>query len=375
MSLALLFLTFSLTSVIELRAQVSGRELLRKLVEGARKEGQLDYFTISSMGERGVREIATAFNKRFNLNIRFNTDLSGGEDEKFSQALMEVASGLPASYDVLQGPEHRPLGLWEKKGIEHVDNWDAILKEIAPEAFEVKEKISPLILAGYAFAFGNRVKAINYRTDLIKEEELPRTRKELGNPKYKGMYPMEKWLTPTQYGILVYPKDEWLKIVRAGSWWKPPILHYPVAVQRMMAGEFKFMPSNAYYVFQVKAKNPKAPIGLAFFGDVTPVTYVLHLVRKGAKHPNAAKLFALWATSPEAQRIWENVEYASIENLMLKQGTGPMSTSVREAVTQKNIKLISWWDSKESLDSFLWYATKEGTEYSRVLEHAQFGRD
>jgi ABC-type Fe3+ transport system substrate-binding protein len=372
----LLGLVLTATSTLrQAGAQVPGQQLLQQLIEGARKEGRLDYFTISSMSERGAREIETAFNKRFGLNIRFNTDLSGGEDEKFSQALLEVASGLPPAYDVLQGPEHRPIGLWEKKGIEYIDNWQALLKEISPDAHEVQDKISPLILAGYAFAFGNRVKAINYRTDLIKEEELPETRKDLGNPKYKGMYPMEKWITPTQYGILVYPKDEWLKIVRSGSWWKPPIVHYPVGVQRMMAGEFKFMPSNAYYPFQVKARDPKAPIGLAFFKDVAPVTYVLHVVRKGAKHPNAAKLFTLWATSPEAQRIWENVEYASIENLMLKRGTGPMSTNVREGVAKKNIKLISWWDNKAALEAFLWYTTKEGEEYSQKIERAQFGRE
>ena len=355
-------------------AEISGQQLLKQLIEAARKEGRLDYFTISSQGERGAREIETAFNRRFDLNIKFNTDLSGGEAEKFSQAQMEAAAGIPPTYDVLQGPEHRPLGAWEKKAIQYIDNWEALLKEISSEAYEVRDKISPLVLAGYAFAFANRVSALNYRTDLISEDELPQTRKELGNPKYKGMYPADKWITTTQFGTLVYSRDEWLKIVQSWSWWNPPVLHYPVAVQRMMVGEFKFIPTNAYYVFQVKARDPKAPIGLAFFKDLTPVSYVLHHVQKGAKHPNAAKLFVLWSTSPEAQNIWESVENASAENLMLKRGTGPMSTNVREALLKKNVKLVSWWDNKKALDTFLWYSTPEGQEYSKKLEQAQYGR-
>src|SRR3989338_3290895 len=126
-------------------AEISGQQLLKQLIEAARKEGRLDYFTISSQGERGAREIETAFNRRFGLNIKFNTDLSGGEAEKFSQAQMEAAAGIPPTYDVLQGPEHRPLGAWEKKAIQYIDNWEALLKEISSEAYEVRDKISPLV--------------------------------------------------------------------------------------------------------------------------------------------------------------------------------------------------------------------------------------
>jgi len=184
---------------------------------------------------------------------------------------------------------------------------------------------------------------------------------------------LRPWVVTAQYGILVYPKARWLEIVSSWSAWKPPIMNYKGAVDRMLLGEFKFMPSNAYYVFQIKARDSKAPIGLAFFKDMTPSSFLFHVVRKGAKHPNAAKLFALWTTSPEANRIFEKVELGGgTPNLAL--GTGPISLRVKKSIKEGKIKVVNWWDSKESFKSLLWYDSKEGKKYAKKLGKAQTGR-
>ena len=96
------------------------------------------------------------------------------------------------------------------------------------------------------------------------------------------------------------------------------------------------------------------------------------MVRKGAKSPNAAKLFALWATTSEANRIFENLDYAATGNLLLN--TGPMSRQISQALDKENIKPVSWWDSKKNQDLLRWYATDEGRAYSRELSAAQTGR-
>jgi ABC-type Fe3+ transport system substrate-binding protein len=137
-------------------------------------------------------------------------------------------------------------------------------------------------------------------------------------------------------------------------------------------GEFKFAQSNDYYMFKYKSRDPKTPIGLAFYNDLTPLTYTWHVVRKGAKNHNAAKLFALWATSSEANRIFENLDYSATGNLLLKNG--PMSRQISDALEKRNIKLTSWWDSKKNQDLLRWYSTEEGRSYSRELSAAQTGR-
>jgi iron(III) transport system substrate-binding protein len=352
-------------------ARAAESRALQQLIEGARKEGQVNLFLVSSLSERGARDLNQAFNKRFGLNVKFNSTL-GDATRQFSQTIQELKIGLPPSFDSMYVSETFVFQMLAESGVERIDGWEEILKEISPEAYQVRDKVSPLDLSGYAFAWGTRAKVMNYNTESIAEKDLPKTRVEMGDPKYAGMYFMPPFITDTEYGILVYPKDKWLDVVRTWGKSKPAILAYEAGLQRMFLGEFKFAQSNDYYMFKYKSRDPKTPIGLAFFNDLTPLTYAWHVVRKGAKNPNAAKLFALWATSPEANRVFENLDYSATGNLLLKSGA--MSRQVSQALDKRNIKLSSWWDSKKNQDLLRWYATEEGRAYSRELSAAQTGR-
>jgi ABC-type Fe3+ transport system substrate-binding protein len=347
-------------------------QTLQALIEAARKEGQLNWYPVSSLGTDGAKAIAQVFNKRFGLNLRINADVSGNISTVFSKAIVESKSGLPPTFDVLYGPDHRAFEVKEAGGLERIDNWEAILKEMSPEAYAVRQKISPLDIAGFGFLWANRIKCLNFNTDLMSEAELPQTTVDLGNPKYKGAFSLAPFVTDAEFGTLVYPRDRWMEIVRGWGAQSPAIMTYEAGIQRMLLGEFKFMPSNGEYIFEVKGKNPKAPIGVGFFKDLTANSYVFHMVRKNAKNPNAAKLFTLWTTTPEANRFFE-VDYITSPNLVL--GTGPISKQLNGLLKERNIKPVSWFDNKESLDKLLWYyRTEEGKRYVAEMARARTGR-
>lgn len=352
-------------------ADQTSKQQLQQLIEGARKEGQLNVSLVSSLTEAGARELNDDFNRRFNLNVKFNTTL-GETTRQFPRVMEELNMGLPPSFDSMYMSETYIVHLIKAGGVEKIANWRPLLKEISPEAYQVANQVSPLDLDGYAFLWGTRAKVINYNTDLISEKELPPTHVELGDPKYAGAYFMPPFITEAEYGILLYPKARWLEIVRSWSQSKPPILNYEAGLQRMFLGEFKFAQSNDYYMFKHKGRDPKTPIGLAFFKDFTPLTYAWHVTRTRAKNPNAAKLFTLWSTSPEANRVFEKLEYSATGNLLLN--TGPMSRQIKEALDKRNIKLISWWDSQKNADVLEWYASEEGRTYKKELSAAQTGR-
>lgn len=359
-------------SLSSARAQVPGAQSLAQLVEGARKEGQLSWYPVTSLGNDGVKAVTQAFNKRFGLNTRVTADLAGNISTSFSKAIVESKTGLPPTFDVMYGPDHRAFELKSGGGLERIDNWEALLKELSPEAYAVRQRVSPLDIAGYAFLWANRIKNLNYNTDLISEAEIPQTTVDLGNPKYKGMYPLSPFVTDAEFGLLVYPKDRWMEIVRSWGALNPPIMTYESGIQRMLIGEFKFLPSNGEYYFEIKRKNPKAPIGVAFFKDLTANSYVFHMVRKNAKHPNTAKLFALWTTTPEANRIFEE-EYLASPNLVL--GTGQIARQLNKLLQERNVKVVSWFDSKENLNKLLYYyETEEGRRYVDEMAKARTGR-
>ena len=354
------------------KSSAQAPQTLQQLIEGARKEGQLNWYPVSSLGTDGAKAISQVFNKRFGLNLRINADVSGNIATVFSKAIVESKSGIPPTFDVLYGPDHRAFEVKEAGGLDLVDNWEAILKEMSPEAYAVRQKVSPLDIAGYAFLWANRIKCLNYNTDLISEAELPQTIADLGNPKYKGAFSLAPFVTDAEFGTLIYPRDKWMEIVRTWGALNPAIMTYEAGVQRMLLGEFKFLPSNGEYIFEVKGKNPKAPIGVSFFKDLTANSYVFHMVRKNAKNPNAAKLFTLWTTTPEANRFFE-VDYITSPNLVL--GTGPISKQLNTLMKEKNIKPVSWFDSKESLEKLLWYyRTDEGKRYVAEMAKARTGR-
>src|SRR3990172_369648 len=95
--------------------------LLDKLIEGARKEGELVVWGVDSLGDDGSKVYGEAFKARFGLkNLRFKYDTAGETGAKFSRAIMETQMGLPASYDAMYAPDHRVITLTEKGGIEPV---------------------------------------------------------------------------------------------------------------------------------------------------------------------------------------------------------------------------------------------------------------
>ena len=336
------------------------QQLLNRLIEGARKEGELVVWGIQGMGDDGGSALGKAFNARFGLNLRFKYDQAGATGEKFSRAVMETQMGLPASYDAMYAPDHRVVALTAKGGIESIERWELLLPDGADPSYA-----SPPAVAGQAFVFGTRANGIIYNTKLISPKDLPQTTKEVGLPKYKGKFYTAPWTTYVDYGILVYPKDEWLEIMRSWGQGKVTTIRSRGGIERMMLGEFVFEPfSNTHYYFEFKPKGD--PIGAAFFQDVVPLSVLLHVVRKKARHPNAGKLFALWATGSEANQIFE--KYSGTPNMYLK--TSQKGNEEAGLMKQQRAKPVTWFDTKENMATLMWYTTKEGEAYEGEIAKA-----
>ena len=200
------------------------------------------------------------------------------------------------------------------------------------------------------------------RQDSWGEADLPKRLADLGEPKYKGKFYTAPWTTGPIFGVLVYSKEEWLEIMRGWGQNKVTTIRSRGGVDRMMLGEFAFEPfSNEHYYFELKEKGD--PAGMAVFKDLVPLTYLFHITRKNARHPNAGKLFALWATGPEATQIFE--KYSWTGNIAAK--ASKVGSGVLEEVAKIGAKLVSWFDSKENLSKLEWFGTKEGEAYEEKI--------
>jgi ABC-type Fe3+ transport system substrate-binding protein len=346
---------------------MSGEELVQQLARGARQEGRLRAAAVSSLSARGSNELADAFKRRFNLPIDVKIDLTSGGTAIAFEAISEHKAGVRPSYDVRNFTEESVLLLKGAGVAERIDNWEQILAGIDAKAYKVRRGLSPHPLEGHGFTWGTRPHALLYNPRLIAEKDLPKTMKQYGDPKYKGKFSVPPNITRAMLGPTIYDKAEWLEIVKTWGQNKGHILRFPSGVSRLLLGELAFLYANAPDYFAEKAKDPNAPIGVSFFEDLPWVHLALNTVLKGARSPNAAKLYALWSMSEEASHIYE--KHADAPNIFLE--TGATAREIMRVYRERNIKPMTWFDSPKTLDVFLWYETKEGMEYAKLLDRAQ----
>ena len=91
------------------------------------------------------------------------------------------------------------------------------------------------------------------------------------------------------------------------------------------------------------------------------------VVRTNAPHANAAKLWALFNTGPEAQRLWEKeVKWTNFS--YPKQSR---ADEVKKLIDDSGAKVVNWAENEETLKLMRWlFTSKEGEAYQKRLTSA-----
>lgn len=360
---------------IALAPRVSAAATLSELIAAAKKEGSLNAAVISSMHGKTTAKIIPAFKKRFGLDIEVT--LTGVRSTShYGRAAAATRAGSPPTYDAIEGSELSNVQLIGVGGTQKIDGWESLLKEIHPLVGSGKvrpQQISPEPFAGHGFKYLSRVKGIIYNPKLISKGELPKTHADLANPKYKGRWTQPPWTSHWEVGTLVFKdmdKEKWLQIVKKAGKNAAAVQSASKGVQRVLLGEYAFGLANTYEALRAKAKDAKAPIDVAYFKDYNQTNSSFYVVRKGAPHPAAATLFALWMGTPEAKAIWQPQTFAT----QFLWGESELDRKVRRLIKESGARIVDYLASKKNRDFLKWYGTKEGRAYSKALGRAIRGR-
>ncbi len=287
-----------------------GKQLLDELIRKANQEGKLIASRQSSVRPKVALKLVSAFKKRFGLNIEVST-VVGQPFRNIAIAIAETRAGAPATYDVVQADVGEHMTLIGGGGGQRLKNWKELLAEINPLVGSGKvkpEEISRGPLSGYAFQYMRNVKVIVYNPKLISKKDLPKTHKDLANPKYKGKFTQPPWTAHWAIAPAVFDnfdKQEWLQIVRQAGKNTGAVLYSTSGTPRVILGQFEFGLGHDAKAPQILARDPKASIANALFRDYNESNATFYGVRKRARHPAAATLWALWMTTPESQAIWQ----------------------------------------------------------------------
>ena len=275
-----------LVTAIFLQATISWSQGSPRLIEGAKKEGKLTYFTTMTISQS--KQVADKFQERYPF-IKVDLYRTGG-GPMLNKILTEALAGRHA-WDVLSGRGEMFLPLMGK---------ELLASYRSPEAKKIRADL--VDKEGYWTAYYVNPYALGYNTQLVKKQNVPKTYEELLHPKRKG----GKISVDTEaYGLLSGLIRAWGR-EKASSYLKKLAALEPIPmrgntnrVQLVIAGEFPLIIAYAPTIQRHTSKG--APIDWV---PLEPVVVQVNPVMLAAKapHPNAGKLFIDFVLSKEGQK-------------------------------------------------------------------------
>ena len=255
-----------------------------KLVEGAKKEGKLIWYTSTNVTES--KPLLDDFEKQYPF-IKGEIFRASGE-KTLNRIITEARAGR-SEFDIVT-----------------ISEVDALIeaKLLAPYRSPEAKSFIPEFKDpnGYWTAIYINYASIGYNSKILSEKEAPKQWEDLLEPKWKGKFAIDQEQYPW-FGTLhkAWGRERAQKYMRALAkqeiqWRKG----HTLIAQLMAAGEFPLGVIYAHRVEEMKQRG--APV--EWVNTVNPIVVTVNAAGLSAKpqHPNAAKLFYDFVLSKPAQQ-------------------------------------------------------------------------
>jgi iron(III) transport system substrate-binding protein len=261
-------------------------EPVRLLLDGAKKEGTAVIFG-QSLNPTQVQQFSDAVSAFYGFKIGL-TIISGMHPVKAAELVQAMKQGVPSGIDVFWTASEVAETLRKGNALAAVD-W---VKETGadPNLKWGKDGLR---------AHDGTLVMVAYNTQLVSASDAPRSYLDLVNPAWKGRLAMPRTATPFTY-ISYYLGDEKTETLLRDLMDKvqPKILStFPDLRTRLISGEFAVEMGSEVFRDRLRgAPVENAPI------DPLIITPWASYVMSDAQHPNVAKLWAYWLSTPNGQK-------------------------------------------------------------------------
>ncbi len=335
----LLGLAWILLSAAHIEAQTR-TPALKKLIKAAAAEGELNMLGSGIDAAQAWPKWEKALNAMYGINVNLKFTRGPSMPRMASRLVKEYKAGRAPTTDIYIGSESHISRILKSNALE-TPNW----KEIAPRI--PTEALAP---GNVAVVIASRMPGVTYNTKLVSKDEVPRTLEDLLNPKWKGKIASTPYAASFDRAAMVVGDERVTKFLRDLARENLAGLIRCGEDERIISGEFNMLAltCGGGAIELLKAKG--APIDHTILEDIPLVSYFYLGVPKRSAHPNMAKLFTVFMTTKEAQKIlWQGegydmhmVEgtntYRLVQGLR-KKGVEPRVFGVKEVVA--NQKAIS----------------------------------
>ncbi|MBI3058851.1 MAG: extracellular solute-binding protein [Deltaproteobacteria bacterium] len=257
------------------------------LIEAAKKEGELVYFTTMTLSQS--KKVVDKFEKKYPF-VKVDLFRTGGGP--LLNKIQTEARGGRYAWDVVSGRGEMVLPLMNAK---------FLAPYRSPESKTIEEDL--VDNEGYWTAYYVNPYVLGFNTNLVKKEDVPQTYEQLLDPKWKGK---KISIDDEAYGLLSGLIKAWGR-EKAVSYFKKLAAQDPVPmrgntnrVQLTVAGEYSLIVAYAPTIQRETSRG--APIDWVPLEPVAVQVNPMMLAAK-APHPNAAKLFIDFLLSKEGQKM------------------------------------------------------------------------
>jgi iron(III) transport system substrate-binding protein len=261
------------------------------LIAAARKEGRVSFYT--AMDLDFAQRLGKAFEAKY-PGISAKVERSGAE-RVFQRIGQEYGAKIHA-VDVANTADAAHCIIWKRNG------WLApYLPEEVAKHYD-KAYYDP---DGQSIVTRILVSPIAYNTDLVKKEDVPRSFKDLldpkwagkmvkGHPAYSGTIMNATYQIARDIGWDYFEKLAKQKVMQVQSATDTP--------KKIQLGERAVMVDGAGYLV-IRYKEEGSPVEVVYPEEGTPLATGPSVVFKSAPNPNAARLFQNWCFTAECQQL------------------------------------------------------------------------
>ena len=318
MSAVSVFLLVSLAGPIMMSHADPASDKVKVLYSEAKKEGQLDVSVIAVNVDKYLQE----FSKRYpGIKTSLVPATSGETVAKF---IAETAAGRRPEFDVA-----------DMSGMQAAE----IKTEHAAKFNWVEYGVDPAMVLTSGSRFDHRflywydmTYVVSYNTQLVRPEEVPRSYEDLLDKKWEGKIAVD----PRGHGIrtraFITNEKEALDYARKLAKLKPIFASRAGAqlTKAVVSGEAAIGFDDSLDNVLV-SKNMGAPIEWDKHIKKVAVDRKWYWTPSNATHPNAARLFMIWAVSDEGARIYEEL---SNRAYLTHEGGSKLARMFKEAGVQ-----------------------------------------
>ena len=307
----------------------------QSVLEAAKKDGELNVWS-NTPEEETMPKILEAFNKRFGMRIKVNQVPMGSRD--FTTRVLAGAQAGRVEVDMGQGATDINFIMDENNLLEDFD-WVRVFGQAFPEIRRRVERVIPAF-RGKVLDYWHLAYCVIYRTDRIKEADVPRTWEGLADPKWRGQLVLNQEGSPFHHIAPFWGMDRALDLVRKLKANQPIFARgsrgTAVAVE---SGEASI---GITTIGQAEFRRQKGvPVDWLTPSEI-PIEIEHLIIPKGTPHPNLARLWAAWITT-EGRPLFENLTLNGLawpeEDSLLARRLKQYGTKYRFIETREQSKM------------------------------------